>query len=66
MVCLAKFIEGALLPMVVRTGVEFGGHNCGQDSSLKDSSIIAQPEVVFSPAEPDVNASVEQKRTRRQ
>jgi hypothetical protein len=39
-----------LLSIVVSTGVEFGGYNCGQDSALKDPSIIAQPEVVLSPA----------------
>jgi len=49
MVCLAKFIQGALLPTAVSTGVEFGGHNCGQYSTLKDPGIIAQPEVVLSP-----------------
>jgi hypothetical protein len=62
---LAKFIQNSLFPMVVGTGIEFGGHNGRQDGALEDSSILAQPEVVLSPAEPDVNASIEQKRSGR-
>ena len=38
---------------------KFGGHNCGQDSTLQEPSIIAQPEDGLSPTEPDINASVE-------
>src|SRR5580704_14219409 len=62
---LAKFIQNSFFPMVVGTGVKFRGDNCGQDGALEDSSILAQPEVVLSPAEPDVNASIEQKRSGR-
>ena len=56
---LAKFIQNSLFPMVVGTRVEFSGHNCGQDGALEDPSVLAQPEVVLSPAEPDVNAGIE-------
>jgi len=38
---LAKFIQNALLPMVVGTGIEFSGHNGRQDGALEDSSILA-------------------------
>jgi len=65
LVRLAKFIQNSLFPMVVGTGIEFGGHNGRQDGALEDSSILAKPEVVLSPAEPDVNASIEQKRSGR-
>jgi hypothetical protein len=38
---LAKFIQNSLFPMVVGTGIEFGGHNGRQDGALEDSSILA-------------------------
>src|SRR5690349_7808048 len=62
----AQFIQSPLLPMVVSPGVEFSGHNCGQDRSLEDASVLAQPQVFLSPAEANVNASIEQEGTRRQ
>ena len=40
-VSLAKFIQNSLFPMVVGTGIEFGGHNGRQDGALEDSSILA-------------------------
>jgi hypothetical protein len=60
---LAKLVQGSLLPTVVGTGVEFGGYHCRQDGALEDPGVLTQPEVAFSPAKPDVNASVEEKRT---
>ena len=37
----AKFIQGSLFLLAVSTGVEFGGHHSGQNSSLEDPSIFA-------------------------
>ncbi len=61
--CQAKFIQGSLFSMVAGTGVEFGGCHCRQDGSLKYACVLSQPQVVFSPTKPDVNAGIEQKRT---
>lgn len=58
-----KFIQGSLFSLAARTGVEFGGHHCGQDRTAENLSIFAQPEVVFFPAQPDVNAGVEQEQS---
>ncbi len=55
---------GALPPMVAGTGVEFGGDDRGQDGSLEDPGVLAQPEKALSPAEADVNASIEHQRAR--
>lgn len=61
----AKFVQNSLLP-IVGTGVEFGGHDCGQDGALEDPSILAEPQAVFSTVEPDVNAGIEQRGLGRQ
>src|SRR5438046_5498291 len=53
----------SLFPMVVGTGIEFGGHNGRQDGALEDPSVLAQPQIALSPAEADVNASIEQEGT---
>src|SRR6266566_1300402 len=53
---------GALPPMVAGTGAEFGGDDRGQDGSLEDPGVLAQPEKALSPAEADVNASIEHQR----
>ena len=55
----AQVIQNALLPMVVSPRVELSGHNCGQYGALEDAGILAQPHIVLSPAEADVNASIE-------
>ena len=65
-VCLAKFIQGPLLTMVVGTGVEFRGYHCRQDCTLEDSGIFPKPQKLLASAKSDVNASIEQKRTGRQ
>jgi len=54
-----KAHPGLLLPTVVRTGVQFGGYNRSQDGALKDPGVLTEPEVVFSSAKSDVNASIE-------
>src|SRR2546429_303908 len=59
----AQFIQNSLFPMVVGTGIEFGGHNGRQDGALEDPSVLAQPQIALSPAEADVNASIEQEGT---
>src|SRR5258708_2158437 len=38
---LAKFIQNSLFPMVVGTGIEFGGPNGRQDGALDEPSILA-------------------------
>src|SRR6516165_1100842 len=62
MVRTAEFIQSSLLPMVVRTCVEFRGNHCRQDGALEDPGVFAQPSIVFSLTEPDVHACVEEKR----
>src|SRR5580704_7082649 len=62
---LAKFIQNSLFPMVVGTGIKLRGDHGGQDGALEDPSILPQPQIVFFPAKPDVNASIEQKRSAR-
>jgi len=59
----AQFIQNSLFRMVVGTGIEFGGHNGRQDGALEDPSVLAQPQIALSPAEADVNASIEQEGT---
>jgi hypothetical protein len=56
---LTKFIQRSLLLLAMGTSVEFGGHHSGQNSTLEDPSIFAEPKVFFSSAEPDVNARIE-------
>ena len=65
-VCLANFIQGPLLTMVVGTGVEFRSYDCRQDCALEDSGLLPEPKIVLTSAESDVNAGIEQKWTRRQ
>jgi len=55
---------GALPPMVPGTGVEFGGDDRGQDGTLEDPGVLAQPEKALSPAGADVNAGIEHQRAR--
>ena len=63
-VCLAKFIQGKLLTVVVGTGVEFCGYHCRQNCALEDAGIFLEPKIVLASAKSDVNASIEQERTR--
>ena len=64
-VCLANFIQGPLLTMVVGTGVEFCGYNGRQDCALEDPGVFPEPKIVLAPAKSDVNAGIEQKWTGR-
>ena len=65
-VCLAKFIQGSRLTMVVGTGIEFCGNDCRQDGALEDAGIFPDPEIVLAADKSDVNLSIEQKWTGRQ
>jgi len=56
---LTKFIQGLLFLLAAGTGIEFGGHDSGQNSALEDPSVFAQPQIFFSSTEPDVNARIE-------
>jgi hypothetical protein len=55
----ARFIQGLLFLLAAGTGIEFGGHDSGQNSELEDPSVFAQPQIFFSSTEPDVNTRIE-------
>ena len=57
------FIESSLFALVVGACIQFCCYHCRQNGALKDPGIFAQPKVILSSAEPDVNARIKQKET---
>lgn len=63
MVRAAEFIENSLFALVVGARIQFCGYHRRQNGALKDPGIFAQPKVILSSTEPDVNTRIEQKET---
>jgi len=65
MVGAAELVQSPFLPMVASTSVELGHYHGCQNRALKYPGVFTKPHVILSPAKPNVNSGIKQKRAGR-